>query len=201
MYRKRTIATLLIALFLISTLAVAVNAELYDAEQEIGKGTVELIDTIKHGGTYSAKLTLPAPNDVDDEVRVKFDYDSTLNSLNTISFYALLTESFPSVDGLYSPYISMSIDRDGEGNADAWLVHEPHPKISGYNTFELVAFGDGSFVAVAHAITGGPFEDWVVSPEDAMPLKELKDLPAEVTDYPEKTWGQCTVLEVKVGIG
>lgn len=199
--RKKMTAILLTAILMISAFALAVSAELYDAEQEDGKGTVELVEGIYTSETHSAKLTLPAPIVNEDEARVKFDYDSTLDSLNIISFYARLEVSFTSGDGLYTPYITMSIDRDDNGDADAWLVHEPHPKIGVIGTWDFVEFDDTSSVAVAHAQTGGPFDDWLVSPEDAMALKDLKDLSAAVIGNPEKTWGDCTVLEVKVGVG
>ncbi|GAJ17434.1 unnamed protein product, partial [marine sediment metagenome] len=76
-------------------------------------------------GSYSIRLELPTPIENLDEARVKFGYDDTLNSLTGISFYARLEVSFPSGEGFYTPYITMSMDRDGDTVADAWLVSGP----------------------------------------------------------------------------
>ncbi|GAH70891.1 unnamed protein product, partial [marine sediment metagenome] len=74
--KKKTIATLLIAIFMISAFTVAVNAAMYDDIQQGGIGTVELVDTFYKSATHSAKLILPDGSGSGDEARIKFDYDA-----------------------------------------------------------------------------------------------------------------------------
>lgn len=198
--REKTTATLLIAILMISTFAVAVSARLYDEEQEGGKGTVELVDTIFNSETHSAKLMLPEGSDPNDEARIKFNYDGTLGSITGISYFVMTTSGYYATKDQYlAPYITLEIDANGDGEMswkdpeanDVWLLIAPyHDYVTDHNQWFEGTWDDNSYARIKGCLLH-PNAD-----EDHL-LSVLKGEIFEDT----RTWGELDVLRVKVGIG
>ena len=91
------------------------------------------------------------------------------------------------------PYISMSLDTTGDEVADSWLMQ-------GNQIYEIGIWEgfhglDGSTLVAVTTEQAG-YGSW---PVEGVLFSDLKSLPLTGSIY--DTWGECTVLEIKVGIG
>ncbi len=203
---KRAISIIVIATFLLSMIPIMTtqavmediavsgypditNYPLDFTEQESDGGIVEWSELEAYRGSASIRLEIPTLTQASD-ARIMFDYDDTLESLSTISYYAFLEDSYEKYGaGEYStPYVTLNLDISGDGNLDAWLVNRPHHTLSALGTWGLITFDDDSQVGITEYQDGIP-NDWLVE----------FDTFAEMKADPQ--WKDVTVLEAKVGIG
>ncbi len=166
---------------------------LFFTEQEGGSATVAMSEGKFHGGVQSAILTLPASYVTADEARLVFEYSGTLDTIDSVSFWQYLEESEWLTDRYIGPYVTMSIDRTGNGNADAWLVRDTQAyALKDVWTNEV--FDEDSPVVIYASDLGG---SWLEGP---VPMTFAELLVEPVEDGPA-IWGDMDVLQVKVGIG
>ena len=93
--------------------------------QPIGNGTVELVATPVHDGTYSAKLAIPENYSFGDAARIAAPlHGITLNDITSLSFWCYIDTNTPvNPDGRYwVPYITFELDTDGEPGCDTWVI-------------------------------------------------------------------------------
>jgi len=214
---KKTTATLLIAIFMISVFALApVIAQDYGDYDlsTTGKGTAEISDDYWHSASHSVKLLLPPIIDGGDMAQVVFDYGMRLDTLDSVSFWGMLENSLGGKPYYSRPRIFLEIDTNGDGKyvdgEDARVEQDMYPVWTALGTWyrdevdddgdDNVIPGDGNSHIKIFGDRTGLATDWYVK---AMPKRDhayLGQLKTETYEG-ETKWGDLTVLRIKVGIG
>jgi len=219
--RKKTTATLLITIFIMSTMAFAVSASSGIELITGGTGVAEWTTEEVHSGSYSVKLLLPLPtiNEI-DMAQVVFDYGKPLNELDSVSFYGLLEDSLAGAVSYSRPRIFLEIDTNGDGiysygdneygpGIDARIEQKMYPEWTELDTWysdNMDNDGDGNshiqvFGDRTGLVTGAtPKIGWYVQTMSDPLHAYLGQLKLETYSGDIK-WGDLTVLRIKVGIG
>jgi len=136
---KKLTATLLIAVFIISTLAIAIPTASADISYgSVGDGTAGLSDLEAHSGEYSAKLYV-LDGGV-DWAEVSIPVDMKIEDLDELSFWKNVVEGSgqPESSG-WNPNVYLCIDADGEDGFTGDVAAYHHATVAGSSSAEAAA--------------------------------------------------------------
>ena len=204
-----------ISLCLSPAVASAAGGSVDYSLSKTGEGTAEISNEFSYSESHSVKLLLPSIIVGEDMAQVVFDYGKPLNTLDSVSFWGMLEDSLPS--GLYysRPRIFLEIDTNGNGayedGIDARVEQAMYPlwtELGKWYGDEVDNDGDdqtfGSGDGVSHIKI---FDDRAGLAETSY-VQRLTDVnhaylgQLKLETYSgDKTWGELTVVRIKVGIG
>lgn len=102
-----------------STISLTQGLDKFSFVTSSGDGRAEWSYGKAHSKYWSANLSLPAGWDSDDGAAVSVPFGGKLCDIGSLSFWYYK----PAVTGAPYPYLVLSLDTDGDGTTDNWLVN------------------------------------------------------------------------------